>query len=160
MEQLTIRRPAPDAGFVSTLLTSTWVDRATDGVPLVWLSLAYPDSGLSDWTTEIESRLLGLAESLGLALASKPLPDTGGRVILRAGTAALYYGHPTAVLRLPHTSRRWMSHVAHGGAVVLALGLDPIPPGADRDGIEEYLLRSGEADRLYMGMAGLRRAWA
>ncbi|MFE4593916.1 hypothetical protein [Streptomyces laurentii] len=161
MEQLAAHRPVPGPGFVTTLLTSTWLDATSDAAPLAWLLVAHAgpwhDDQAAETSETVEPRLMGMVDSLGLAPASKPLPHIGGRVIVRASTAALYYGHPMTVLRLPHASRRWRSHLALGGTAVIALGLDPLAPGTGRDGIEAYLHRGSAADRLYLGTAALRR---
>ncbi|MEV8626501.1 hypothetical protein [Streptomyces sp. NPDC051079] len=101
-----------------------------------------------------------MVHALGLAPASENLPDTGGRLLVSRTGASLHYGHPMSVLRLPHTSRPWIVHAALGGSTVIALGLDPIPPGSGRDAIEEYLHRSSKAGRLYTGATRIRRRWA
>ncbi|MEU3075034.1 hypothetical protein [Streptomyces laurentii] len=131
-----------------------------DTGPLAWLFIGHPGPRRNGETpTTVETGLLDMAHALCLAPASQKTPNIGGRVMLRAGTAALSYGHPTTVMRLPPTSRQWMSHIALGGLAVVALGLDPIPPGTGQDGIDEYMHRTGIRDRLYMGMTSLRRRW-
>ncbi|APD18557.1 hypothetical protein SEA_PICARD_27 [Streptomyces phage Picard] len=160
MEQMTIR-PVPGPGFVATLLTTTWLDSTEDAGDVAWLFIAHAGPRRNGETTEtIETNLLGMVDALQLAPMSETLPDVGARILLRDGAAALHYGHPTTVLRLPRASRRWMSHLALGNASAIALGLDPIPPGTGLDGIEEYLHRSGSAGRVYMGATTVRRRWA
>ncbi|MEV7281027.1 hypothetical protein [Streptomyces sp. NPDC093111] len=154
-------RPIPGPGFVATLLTSTWLTTPEDADPLGWLLVAHAGARRAGETPQsVEASLMGMAETLCLAPAARTLRNCGERLIVRAGAAALHYGHPTTVLRLSHTARSWMTHVSRGGPVVIALGLDPIPPGAGRDAVEEYLHRAARAGRVHLGATGLYRGRA
>ncbi|WP_050514813.1 hypothetical protein [Streptomyces rimosus] len=154
---LTPVRPAPGPGFIAGVVTSTWLDTASPAGHVAWLLMAHPSPRRPGETAQgIEDQILGIADALGLRTASRRLTVIGDRLSVRGPRLVLDYGHPRFALRVPNPSPRWLDHILHGGYVCLALGLDPVPPGAGPDAIEAYLRRSFTRDRVFVGVTGVR----
>ncbi|WP_411141405.1 hypothetical protein [Streptomyces sp. x-80] len=108
-------------------------------------------------TAAIETGLLGMVDAMRLRPAAERVPHVGDRLTLRGPVVVLDYGHPACTMQLPATGDEWRAHVSAGGRVCLAIGLDPIPPGAGPDAVEAYLARVLATGRAYMGATTIRR---
>ncbi|GCD45299.1 hypothetical protein [Streptomyces paromomycinus] len=154
---LTPDRPVPGPGFITGVVTSTWLDTTSPAGPVAWLLMAHPVPRRPGETAQgIENQLLCIAGELGLRTASQRMTVIGDRLSVHGPHLVLDYGHPRFALRVPSPSTRWLRHVLHGGHGCLALGLDPVPPGVGPDVIEAYLCRSVTRDRVFVGVTGVR----
>lgn len=152
-------RPIPGPGFIAACAVSTWVDSHSSVVAghLAWLLIGHAPARRQGETAEnIEDGLLGMAAAMRLRPAEERVPHVGERLIMRRAVVALDYGHPEYVMRIPHPGDGWRAHAACGLPVCVALGLDPIPPGAGAEIIERYLHRGAADGRVLMGATGVR----
>lgn len=155
--QLVIRA-VPGPGFVVGCTVSTWVHAAGPlAVPVAYVLIGHAPPRRANETAEsVEVGLMGMVDAMRLQPAAERVPIVGARLILRGPYVALDYGHPAYTMRLPTPGEQWRAHVNAGGQVCLTIGLDPIPPGAGPDAVEDYLARICATGRAYMGATTIR----
>ncbi|MER8042604.1 hypothetical protein [Streptomyces sp. NPDC094032] len=152
-------RAVPGLGFVAGCVISTWIDAATlaTRTPVAYILIAHvPPRRPGETTESIEEGLMGMVDGMKLRPASERVPITGARLGIRGPFVALDYGNPGGTIRLPRTEEAWRAHALRGSPVCIAVGLDPIPPGASQDTVGDYLARVSAADRLYLGATTVR----
>ncbi|APD18776.1 hypothetical protein SEA_RALEIGH_27 [Streptomyces phage Raleigh] len=145
-------RAVPGPGFAAGCTVSTWVDVGGLSTPVAYILIGHaPPRRPGESAESVEAGLMGMVDSMRLRPAAERVPIVGPRLLLRDRFAALDYGHPTFVLRLPATGDDWRRHVVAGGPVCVTIGLDPLPPGAGPDAVDAYLSRVAATGRAYMG---------
>ncbi|RZU21756.1 hypothetical protein EV567_2261 [Streptomyces sp. BK239] len=149
--------PIPDAGLLASVGVLTWLDATPHGY-VAFLLIAHPLARRGDETpVAIETRMRGLGASLGLAPASDLLPDIGRRLRMQGqATVILDIDQCDYLLRVPVGAGEWTRFVDEGGPVAVAVGLDELSRGADRDRVEDYLAVTAAGDRLLMGKTCVR----
>jgi hypothetical protein len=147
----------PSPGLLCSVAVTMWLDSTPAG-EVAFLLIAHPPARRAGDTPElIGQRMRGLADGLGLAPASQPLPDMGRRLFMHGRTAALLVVDGcNYLLRVP-TGGEWSSFVTDGGPVAVALGLDELATHANRETVEAYLTKCTRGDRLLMGKTYARR---
>ncbi|WP_344567237.1 hypothetical protein [Streptomyces axinellae] len=137
---------------------STWLVPDSPAGALAVLLIGHAPARRTGETAEtIETGLLGIADALGLQPPSEPLPDTGARLTRGRALVTFDYGHPAYSLHLPPTGPEWRAHLADGGPACVLIGLDPVPPGASPDAMDDYLSRIIATGRVRMGVTRLRK---
>jgi hypothetical protein len=146
-----ITAPRPTAGLLASVLTAPWLDTTPQGDTAAFLLIAHPMSARLGAVGTVEAEMRGLAAALDLAPASERIPDVGRRLTVHGGKAVLSVTGCDYRLGAD-IGCGWQSFVINGGPVVVVLGLDPLAPGADRDGVEQYLGRCALACHLFTGL--------
>lgn len=152
-------RPIPGPDFIARCTMTTWVDTDSSVMagPLGWLLLGHAPLRTPDETPEgVTNGLLGMADAMRLRPAAQRVPHVGNLLIMRRDIVALDYGHPEYVMRIPEPGDQWRAHAALGRPVCIALGLDPIPPGAGAEIIDRYIQNGAATGRVHMGATGVR----
>ncbi|MEK9521473.1 hypothetical protein MIU24_19065 [Streptomyces venezuelae] len=150
-------RAVPGPGFAAGCSVITWVDEGPFEHRIAYILIGHvPPRRTGETAESVEAGLMGMVDGMGLRPAADRVPIIGARVILRGPLAALDYGHPEVLLRLPSTGTEWRAHVDRGDPVCVTIGLDPIPPGAGPDAIRTYLDRITVTGRAYMGGTTVR----
>ncbi|AFU62166.1 hypothetical protein SV1_26 [Streptomyces phage SV1] len=149
-------RAVPGPGFAAGCIVTTWVAEGFfSRVAYVLIGHA-PPRRPGETSETITEGLMGMVDAMNLRPAAERVPIVGARLRVRGPLAALDYGHPEYLMRLPAIGDEWRTHVVRGGPVCLTVGLDPIPPGAGPDAIAAYLDRVASTGRAYMGATTLR----
>ncbi|MFZ3562896.1 MULTISPECIES: hypothetical protein [unclassified Streptomyces] len=151
MQQLTPAVPTP--GVIATLSVRPWVDSIGDQgfAPML---ITHP-TPRSDATTAdaIEARMLSVAHALGTAPADRTLPDAGERIAVHNGVVLVHLdGTPHA---LTTRAGNWGRVIREIGHVLLAVGLDPLPPAANGAEVTDYITASVKANRLHFAAASV-----
>ncbi|MCM1973754.1 MULTISPECIES: hypothetical protein [Streptomyces] len=145
-------RAVPGPAFAAGCTVSTWLDVGGLSTPVGYVLIGHaPPWRPRESAESIEAGLMGMVDAMRLQPAAARVPIVGARLLIRERFAALDYGHPTFVMRLPAPGADWRRHVLAGGPVCLTIGLDPLPPGAGPDAIGAYLDRVAATNRAYMG---------
>ncbi|MFD9859771.1 hypothetical protein [Streptomyces alboflavus] len=149
--------PTPDAGLLARVGVTTWLENTPLGC-VAFLLIVPPPSLDNESRSVSELRMRGLGAALGLAPTSQVLPDIGPRLRMQGQTAVVVeIDQCDYQLRVPVGTSEWARFVAEGGPVAVALGLDELRRGTDHGGVERYLARTTEAERLLMGKTAVRR---
>jgi hypothetical protein len=143
----------PTAGLIASLAVWHWIAPTPAG-PVAFLLLAHPPKGHAGSPAEIALRMRGLADSLRLAVCSKPLPDIGPRLLLHDLDALLKLDRCDYLLHAP-VGDRWSEFAAAGGTVTIVVGLDPLRPHAPKELVEAYMAATARTGRLFMGKTHL-----
>lgn len=144
----------PTVDLLRSVLVSTWIDTTPHG-HVAFLLVAHPPSSdlQGGGSLDTERKMRGLAACLSLAPPSALLPDIEGRLTMSGRTEVLVSivgcGHD---LRVP-VGTQWGGFAAAGGPVVVVVGLDPLPGGADRRAVSAYLAEGARSGRLLLGRA-------
>ncbi|MGW5097088.1 hypothetical protein ACWEQ1_19265 [Streptomyces nodosus] len=144
----------PTPGVIVSLSVRPWVDHTSDGRGFAPMLITHPEPRRDDDTAAaIESRMLSVAHALGAAPAHKTLPDAGERVAVH---------NDVVLVRLDGTPHGLITRAGHWGRVIteighvlLAVGLDPLSPAAVGPEVDEYLVASMNAGRLYFAAASV-----
>ena len=144
--------PQPTAELVRTLNARIWVDTAVRGGIVFAILLITHPGGTGSTTIDTERRLLGLCAALDLADPSSLMPAVGdriaigptGEVRLRPGGGS---GHVLAV------DPNYVQVLLRLGCAVVAVGLDPLDPAADRREVERYVGETTMRGRMRLGLA-------
>ncbi|MFD9212110.1 hypothetical protein ACFVY9_03120 [Streptomyces sp. NPDC059544] len=138
---------APTPGLIASLTVRPWLDHTEGGEHFAPMLITHPAPRRDDDTpAAIEARMLGVADALGAVQPDRRLPDTGMRVAVHRGVVLVRLDGTshTLTVRAP----RWGRIITGLGAVVLAVGLDPLSAGAHGAEIDEYIERAGGAGRI------------
>ncbi|MFF2922713.1 hypothetical protein ACFVTP_09970 [Streptomyces celluloflavus] len=152
-------RAVPGPNFIAGCTVSTWLhaSASTAGAAVAYVLISHaPPRSMGETAESVETGLLGMVDAMRLRPAAERVPIVGARLILRGPVVVLDYGHPACTMQLPATGDEWRAHVSAGGQVCVAIGLDPIPPGAGPDAVEAYLARVLATGRAYMGATTIR----
>ncbi|MEU3124167.1 hypothetical protein ABZ696_28355 [Streptomyces albidoflavus] len=106
-----------------------------------------------DTAAVIESRMRSVAHALGAAPADRTLPDVGERIAVH-NDVVLVRLDGTPHLLTTHAGN-WGRVITEIGHVLLAVGLDPLSPAAVGPEVDEYLVASMNAGRLYFAAASV-----
>jgi hypothetical protein len=143
----TLTPVAPTAGLIASLGVRPWIDHTADGRNFAPALITHrPGRRDSDTPEVIEARMMGVADALGAVPGDRPLPDVGQRVRVHRGVVLVRLdGTPHALsVRAP----RWGQIITGLGLVLLAVGLDPLSPGAYGAEIDEYIEHAGASGRI------------
>ncbi|WP_406321069.1 hypothetical protein [Streptomyces sp. NBC_00519] len=144
----------PSAGLLASVVMATWLEQTAAG-PVAFLLIAHPPIRRQNETEErIEQQMRGLAEALGLGESHDKMRDAGPRVWLRGQSgAAISLDGTRLAVQLPPVGTQWSTFVAAGGPVCIVVGLDPLPAGAPREVVEQYLADALSYGRSLIGSA-------
>ncbi|KUL26652.1 hypothetical protein ADL12_32380 [Streptomyces regalis] len=142
---------APSAGLLASVAAWFWIDLTQAG-HVAFLLIAHPPERRPDESPqEIEARMRGLADALTLAAPHKPLPHIGPRLFMhRSADALLSLDDCDYLLRVP-IGGEWARFACAGGTVTIAVGLDPLGPGAPLAVVDAYVTERVIEGRLYLG---------
>ncbi|MEW1867062.1 hypothetical protein AB0420_02490 [Streptomyces caelestis] len=143
----TITPIAPTPGIIASLTVRPWLDYTEYGAHFAPMLITHPPARRDDDTpAAIEARMRGIASALGAVPSNRRMADAGTRVAVHRGVVLLRLdGTPHALtVRAP----RWGRIITGLGAVLLAVGLDPLSSGACGAEVDEYLERAGETGRI------------
>ncbi|MGW5096214.1 hypothetical protein ACWEQU_12865 [Streptomyces nodosus] len=150
-------RAVPGPGFAAGCSVSTWVHVGALAPPVAYVLIGHaPPRRAGETAESVEAGLMGMVDAMNLRPAAERVPIVGARLLIRGPFVALDYGHPTFVMRLPTPGDAWHRHVTAGRPACVTIGLDPVPPGAGPDMVEQYLERVVATHRAYMGATTLR----
>ncbi|MEV7996539.1 hypothetical protein AB0O67_33030 [Streptomyces sp. NPDC086077] len=150
-------RAVPGPGFAAGCTVSTWVRAGGLAPPIAYVLIGHAPPRRPGETAEtVAAGLMGMVDAMRLRPAAERVPIVGPRLLLRGPLVALDYGHPRFLMRLPGVGANWRRHVTAGGHACVTVGLDPIPPGAGPDAVEQYLERVVATNRAYMGATTLQ----
>lgn len=141
----------PTAEFFGSLVVSTVLQRTSVGLA-AFVVVGHPVAGAG-----CEPQLVGLAGALGLRPSSERLASAGRRVVVCGSRVLLVPDRVDRLLGLPPVGERWLRFVAEGGPVCVVLGLDPLPPDADRPALRRYLADAAAHGRAHLGIATLHQ---
>lgn len=143
---------APTAGVIASLSVRPWVDQTLDGRSFAPLLLTHPPARRDDDTpAAIEARMRGIALALRADLPDDRMTSTGARVAVHRGVVLVRFDGTPYVLTVH--APRWGRIAAGIGAVLLAVGFDPLPAGACGAEIDQYIERAGVTRRIRFASA-------
>ncbi|SFK72590.1 hypothetical protein [Streptomyces pini] len=150
---MTARLPAPSVltpGLLASLAAHTWLDHTPDSRVYSVLLLTHPPTRNGD-PQAVEQRMLATAAALALDTPAARVPDVGERLTVHDRARVLLHldGCETA-LRLPF-SGHWAHTIGALGRVLLAVGLDPLPPRAHHAAVDRYVDAAARAGRIRVG---------
>ncbi|MFF2651714.1 hypothetical protein [Streptomyces sp. NPDC058045] len=150
-------RAVPGPGFVAGCTVRTWLDTTPAG-PLAHLLIGHRPPRRPEETAEgIEAGLMGMVDGMRLRPATERPSTIGAHLLIRSPYAALDYGHPRYLMRLAATPTEWRLRIVSGWPTCVTIGLDPIPPGAGPDMLDQYVERVLATNRAHMGLTTIRR---
>lgn len=147
MTTRTITPTAPTPGVIASLTVRPWLDHTEGGAHFAPMLITHPAPRRdSDTPAEIEQRMLGVADALGALPPDARMTDTGPRVTVHRGIVLVRLDGTPHVLKV--RAPRWGRIITGLGAVVLAVGLDPLSSGACGAEVDEYIERAGSTGRI------------
>ncbi|MEV6836750.1 hypothetical protein AB0N17_19960 [Streptomyces sp. NPDC051133] len=146
----------PTPGVIASLGIRPWIDHTAAGQHFAPMLITHPTPRRDDDTPEaIEARMRGVAQALGAGRPDRELPDVGPRVAIHRGVVLVRLdGTPHA---LTARAPRWGQIITGLGLVLLAVGLDPLSPGAHGAEVDEYIERAGATGRIRFAGARVAR---
>ncbi|MFD3558239.1 hypothetical protein ACFWVU_01005 [Streptomyces sp. NPDC058686] len=142
----------PTPGLIASLSVRPWIDHTTDGTGFAPVLITHPPARRdADSAAAIGQRMLSVARALGAMPPRATLPNVGARVAVHNGVVLVRLDGSEHMLTL--RVGRWAQVIVELGQVLLAVGLDPLPPGACSADVDEYIECSGKAGRLYFAIA-------
>ncbi|MFF1400926.1 hypothetical protein ACFVZD_45310 [Streptomyces sp. NPDC058287] len=143
---------APSAGLIASLSVRPWIDHTADGKGFAPVLITHPPGRHdADTAVAIEHRMHCVARSLGAAPPWATLPNVGERVAVHSGVVLVRLDGCDHMLTM--RAGRWAQVIVELGQVLLAVGLDPLSPGACGADVDEYIECSGKSGRLYFALA-------
>ncbi|MFF2651640.1 hypothetical protein [Streptomyces sp. NPDC058045] len=151
-----IIRAVPGPEFVPGCTVRTWLDVTPVG-PMAHILIGHrPPRRPRETAKGIEASLMGMVDGMRLRPSAERLSSVGAHLLIRSPHVALDYGHPQYLMGLAATTPEWRSHIASGWPTCVTIGLDPIPPGAGPDALDQYVERILATNRAHMGVTTVR----
>ncbi|MFF1356004.1 hypothetical protein [Streptomyces sp. NPDC058297] len=142
----------PTPGLIASLSVRPWIDHTADGTGFAPVLITHPPARRdADTAAAISQRMLSVARALGAAPPRATLPYVGERVAVHNGIVLVRLDGSEHMLTM--RAGRWAQVIVEIGQVLLAVGLDPLSPGACGADVDEYIECSGKAGRLYFAIA-------